>query len=166
MKSILSLILILSSFTVFAKTYDLDEAKVFKFLTIAGQPSKRTIDSVKEQNFDIVINLRSPKEFDEFDEKSYVESKGLEYVNIPFFDKNKKIGQKNIDRITSFVEKHKKKKIFIHCSSGNRVAAWLLIHLNKDHNMSVDKALKVSKEMGLNKTEMEVKVLDFIKSTN
>ncbi len=164
MKFLLSFILIFTSLSAYCKFTSFEDAKVYKFLTIAGQPTKATLDKVKEERFDIVLNLRNPDEFDKFNEKEYVENKGLTYSNIPFFDKDKNITKENINKISRYVEKNKDKKIFIHCSSGNRVSAWLLIHLNKDHKMPLDKALNIAKGTGLTKEKLKEQTLSFIKS--
>lgn len=166
MKSFLTLLFILSSFSAFSEYTRFEDAKVFKFLTISGQPSKATIDTVKKEEFDIVLNLRNPGEFNQYDEKAYAEKLGLTYSNIPFFDKDKKIQKDNITKITRYVEKNKDKKIFIHCSSGNRTAAWLLIHLNKDHKMPLKKAVGIAEDVGLNKEGLKKQVISYIKDNN
>mgnify|MGYP001073672383 CR=1 FL=1 len=163
MKKIFTLILTFISISSYSQYSSFEDAKVFKFLTISGQPSQKTIDRVKKEKFDIILDLRNPGEFNDFNEKKYTEENGLSYHNIPFFDKENNITKENISNITNFIEKNKDKKIFVHCSSGNRASSWLLIHLNKDHNMPLPKAIEITRNTGLTKDDLRTKVLQFIK---
>ena len=55
--------------------------------------------------------------------------------------------------------------ILIYCNSANRVSAWLAIHLVKNENYSVARAIEVAKVAGLDKEETEQGVLNNLNST-
>lgn len=163
MKLFLSIFILLTSLTTYSQYTKFEDAKQFKFLTISGQPNKSTIDKIKDQKFDMIIDIRNPGEHTEFNEGDYAKEKGIAYYNVPFFDKDKKISKKNIENITKLVQKNQDKKVFIHCSSGNRVSGWLLVHLTQDHGMEMSKALEVTTKTGLTKEDFKNKVIKFIK---
>ncbi|MEE8295852.1 MAG: sulfur transferase domain-containing protein, partial [Sphingomonadales bacterium] len=52
-------------------------------LVTGGQPSEDDLKKFAEEGFGLVINLRRPGEFDDFDEAEVVENLGMKYINIP-----------------------------------------------------------------------------------
>ncbi|WP_417353660.1 hypothetical protein [Flavobacterium alkalisoli] len=133
-------------------------------LTIAAQPSKAQLEKVSKDGFEIVINLRSPGEFKDFKEEEYVKELSLDYYNLPFFNKDKSINKSSIEQISQIVNINSDKKIFLHCSSGNRAAAWYLIHLHKNEGYTVYKAIVEARKKGLTKAPLEKKVINFLKN--
>jgi protein tyrosine phosphatase (PTP) superfamily phosphohydrolase (DUF442 family) len=53
-------------------------------------------------------------------------------------------------------------KILMHCSSGNRVAAWYAIHLVQQKNMARDDALAIARRNGLTKDSMIARVQTYL----
>lgn len=136
--------------------------KTYGPVAIGGQPSLETLKELKDKNYKTIINIRDEKEFKKFNERKEVETLGMKYINIPFFDKNKNINEYNLAKITKSVEQHKDHKIFLHCSSGNRAAAWLATHLHRDHNVDLNKSIKVAREAGLTKPKLEAKIVAYL----
>ena len=115
----------------------------------SGQPSNAEWKNLKEQGFTNIINLRSPKEYNEKLERKKIQAQGLHYSNIPFTGKSK-LTDKYIDQVTKAVMKHRKEgKTLVHCSSGNRVGIWLAGHFHKDHELSKEDSLVMAKKLGL-----------------
>lgn len=131
-------------------------------LTFAGQPDIKSLKSLKDQNYELVINLRGKNEFKKFDEEKIVKESGLDYFHVPFFTKDKRISRKAIQDIHKKVRDNHNKKIFIHCSSGNRAAAWLGAHLNLDHGVDIERSITVAKGVGMTKEKMEKKLREFL----
>jgi protein tyrosine phosphatase (PTP) superfamily phosphohydrolase (DUF442 family) len=132
-------------------------------MTFAGQPDLKTIKSLKSQGYEIVINLRGKNEFKKFNEEKAVRNQDMEYIQIPFFTKQKEISRTAISEIHKVVRDNHNKKIFIHCSSGNRAAAWLGAHLYLDHGVDLEKSISVAKDLGMTKPKMEKKLRKFLK---
>lgn len=131
-------------------------------ITIAAQPSKAELEKAKEDGHEIVINLRAPNEFKGYDEARYASELNLKYYNIPFFNKDKEIDQNSLKGISKVVKNNQNKKIYIHCSSGNRAAAWYLTYLLNHEGLSLEKALTIARESGLTKKGLEKKTLQML----
>jgi len=140
----------------------LKDLKRYGPLTFAAQPDKKTINSLKDQGYELVINLRHPSEFKDFDEEKVVTSNDLSYYNIPLFTKNKKFSRKAIKDIHNIVKENHNKKIFIHCSSGNRAAAWLGAHLYLDHGVDLEESISTAKQVGMTKSKLETRLRKFL----
>ncbi|WP_339862904.1 beta-lactamase hydrolase domain-containing protein [Paremcibacter congregatus] len=120
---------------------------------MAGQPDEATLASLKDQGFDMVINIRSPQEMT-FDEQTIVTAQGLDYHNLPLM-KDGAIDDQTVTDIHQVIEASPGKKILLHCSSGNRVAGWFGAHLARDMHMSPEEAIATAKQAGLTKASME-----------
>lgn len=132
-------------------------------ITFAPQPDKASIQALRSQGYAIVINLRHPSEFKKFNEKQVVEANKMAYYNIPLFDKQKNFSTSAIQEVHKVIQENHNKKIFLHCSSGNRAAAWLGAHLHLDHGLSIAKSIEVAKEVGMTKPKLETKLRSFLK---
>lgn len=129
------------------------------------QPSRSDINSIKDQGFKTIINLREKIEdnYDESWEKKLARKNNLYYYNIPFSIKTD-MSYEYVDRVTSKIMKHRKEgKILIHCSTGNRVGIWLGAHLHKDHKASSDESLSLAKELGLTNPKAIEKLEAYLK---
>ncbi len=127
-----------------------------RHLWFAGQPDQEALERAKERGVAVVINLRDPSEHD-WDEKKAAEDLGLTYYNVPMA-KSGSFSPEAVDRIEALVKTHHGEPTLIHCSSGNRAAGWLAVHLVEQHEMTVDDALAVGKRAGITKTAIETKV--------
>ncbi|WP_419172665.1 rhodanese-like domain-containing protein [Halobacteriovorax sp.] len=145
------------------ESYTLESTKLVNNLAIAAQPSKKTLNNVQKEGYEIVVNLRNPNEFKDYNEAKYVSEMNLKYYNIPFFDKKKNINKRSLSLISKLLKDNKDKKVFIHCSSGNRAAAWYLSHLYIHENMSLEDATKIARNAGLTKPGLERMIRNAIK---
>lgn len=135
-------------------------------LYFSGQPSAQDYSSLAEQGFKTVINLRSPDEYNEAEEKQTLQELNVNYYNIAFKGSDQ-LDDQFIDQVTEAVKKHRGEgKILIHCSSGNRVGIWLAGHFHKDHGYSKDKSLATAKQLGLNKPGAIKKAEQYLSTKN
>jgi protein tyrosine phosphatase (PTP) superfamily phosphohydrolase (DUF442 family) len=127
-----------------------------RYLWFSGQPDQQTLEAAKEIGVRVVINLRDPSEQD-WDERKAAEDLGLIYYNVPMPAKEP-FSPEAIDHVEALVEAHPGEQTLIHCSSGNRAAGWLAVHLVDQHQMTVEDALVVGRDAGITKAAIETKV--------
>jgi uncharacterized protein (TIGR01244 family) len=103
------------------KFYWIDER-----IATGGQPLLEQIPALKKEGFRTIINLREPSEYDEAAEAAEARRLGLRYLSIPF-----RVADPKDEADDAFLAALKDRKIwpaFVHCGSGNRVAALWMIH--------------------------------------
>jgi|GEM_PF-40116 len=118
-------------------------------LTVAMiQLSPGQIQEAAQAGFKSVLNLRSPNESDFMkNEALLVKAAGLQYVNIPV--NPAKITEPLTNQVLAQIEKllH---PVLIHCKSGLRSGAMALIYHAIHQNLTIEQALLVGQEWGLN----------------
>ncbi|NMH61344.1 fused DSP-PTPase phosphatase/NAD kinase-like protein [Alteromonas ponticola] len=120
----------------------------------SGQPSEEQFQQMKTQGIKHVVNLRPDAEQD-WDEKSYVESLGMQYHHIPVAGEAD-INLDNAAKLDMLLAKHSGEPIVVHCASGNRVGA--LVALNEgDEHQDIDAAITTGKQWGLTRLEPVVR---------
>ena len=130
-------------------------------LYFSGQVDAESLHMARMQGVTTIVNARHPSEMD-WDEKSVAEDLGLEYISIPISKKSDTFDPETIAQIDTVVGKRKGQKILMHCSSGNRVAAWYAIHLVDKQDMKNDDALDVARKNGLTREGMESRVRTYL----
>jgi uncharacterized protein (TIGR01244 family) len=103
------------------KFYWIDER-----IATGGQPLLEQIPALKKEGFRTIINLREPSEYDEAAEAAEAHRLGLRYLSIPFRTADPK--DEAVDAFLAAVKDRKIWPAFVHCGSGNRVAALWMIH--------------------------------------
>lgn len=131
-----------------------------KHLYLASQPSLESLAAAKERNIGVIINLREPSEYD-WDEEAAATSLGFTYYNLPI-PSSAPFSPATIKQVDSLVNRHSNQKILIHCSSGNRAAGWLAIHLVKQHNLETSQAMDIANKAGITKQAIREKVHDYL----
>ena len=100
------------------KPYNYQE--VDNFMSRSAQPNQSNIDWLRSNKVTDIINFRRDNESFplEFDERKYVESKGMTYHNIPSYTNYPE--DKNLGKFLDIVEGVKQKggKVHIHCREG------------------------------------------------
>lgn len=150
----------------FSCAHHLDEAQIGEKITIvgklegskyknvyfSGQPKNTDYKKLSEAGFKTVINLRDKSEYKEDVESWLVEKKyKMNYVNIPF-KSDMELSDGYVEEVTAAIRKHMKEgKVLLHCSTGNRVGAFLAAHFYKDHKMSKEDSFNMAKRLGLEK---------------
>jgi len=103
------------------KFYWIDER-----IATGGQPKPGELAALKKEGFRTIINLREPSEYDSAAEAAEARRLGLGYVSIPV-----RTADPKDEQVDTFLAAMKDPKIwpaFVHCGSGNRVAAFWMIH--------------------------------------
>lgn len=121
----------------------------------SAQPTVDQIRYLKTvEKVDVVFNLRNPEEMvgglESFGKE--VQTMGITYYNLPVRPKNQ-LDPASLKTLEATFMKHHKAgdKILLHCSSGNRVGAWLATHLYYHHKEPIDVAIANAKKAGLTK---------------
>jgi uncharacterized protein (TIGR01244 family) len=115
-------------------------------ITTSGQPDEASLHSLAAAGYVTVIDLRSDGEDRGFDEKSVVESLGMNYISIPVSGAGG-VSYDNaalLDQSLSGIEG----PVLLHCASSNRVGALLSLR-EKMHGASTEDALSLGLEAGL-----------------
>lgn len=153
MRTTLKTIFLASAFTLFsplmasADDVELDVPNLQQAVpTIytGGQPSLTDIKSLKEQGFTLVVNLRGPGEFDEFDEREAVEAAGLTYVSIPFKGM-RGLTKGNAAKLHIALEAAKGEgKVLLHCTIGMRAGGLLGLDGYYFHGLNKKQAIQIA----------------------
>lgn len=131
-----------------------------RHLFFSNQPDTEALVEAKERGIGVVINLRAPSESD-WDEESAAKGLSLAYFNVPVSG-TAPFSPAAINQIDALVKLHSDKKILMHCSSGNRAAGWLAIHLASQHGMETAEAMQVANKAGITKEGIRDKVRQYI----
>lgn len=143
-----------------AKIGDLAAPQLW-FMSFSAQPTVEQLKMAKDNGVETVINLRAPEEL-KFDEKKEVEKLGMNYFQVTLLNKEGEIDPLSILKLEKIHKATHGQKQLVHCSSGNRAAAWFAVHMAVRHDISEQDAIKVGKALGVTKEEVEGKIKNFI----
>jgi len=120
-------------------------------IAIAGQPTEGDLASLKAQGYAGVVNLRNEGEPEQpigpAAEADAARAAGLDYLHYgvggaPF-------DPKGVDAVKSFLNRHEGEKVLVHCRSGGRAAAVVLLHQAEAHGWTTADAIANGRAMGL-----------------
>ena len=127
----------------------------FENLVVSGQPSEEQLNTLAEEGFTTVINLRRPGEFDEFDEAEVVAGLGMNYVHIPV---------RNVEAITPEDAKKLDEalsnapgQVLLHCTVGWRAGSMLAISRYLFHDASEKETIKIATDAHMSHATGDVK---------
>lgn len=105
----------------------LNYIKINENISTAGQPSVEQFQQIKNENFDVVINLALSSATNALENEDKVVSElGMTYIHLPVDFEEPKLSDLNLFlRIMSSI---KDKKVFIHCAKNYRVTAFMYIY--------------------------------------
>jgi len=114
-------------------------------LSTSGQPTEPQLTSVAREGFSVVINLalHNDLRYSLRDEPGVVKSLGMEYVHIPVqFEV-----PTEVDLLAFFaaMEKHRGKKLLVHCAANMRVSAFLGLYRAIKLGQPVEEAFAIMK---------------------
>lgn len=134
-------------------------SKVDKLISTSGQPKIDEFQYIKENGFEIVINIRSTDEMRFlFNEKKIVEDLGLKYFNIDMTLENP--SQNCFDEFCHIMDQFSDIKKYVHCKANKRVSAFLTTYLRLKNKMNEEEAYKFMHQFW----EPSPKWIDFINS--
>lgn len=120
-----------------------------------GQPSKKELASLAESGIKHVINLR-PRQEQDWNEKEYVESLGMQYHSVPVAGKAG-ITAENATLLTVTFNQINSEPTFLHCASSNRVGALIALQESAANGADVEAAISKGKRWGLTSLESVVR---------
>jgi uncharacterized protein (TIGR01244 family) len=117
-------------------------------LATAAQPSEQAFSKVAAAGFRSVLNLRTAAEgVDVEKERKLVERSGMHYLHIPVVSSAPRSEQ--ADEFIRTVREKSLHPMLIHCSSANRVGAFMMIYRVVEQGWSEKKALEEAVKIGL-----------------
>lgn len=124
-------------------------------------PEKNDFTNFKQQGYQTVINLQTADEgqnLSENAEQQTAKNNGLAYIHCPVSPKNM-----TADTVDDFRQKLKaaSKPVVVHCKSGKRSGAFVMMHLARETDMTGEEAIEQAKNMGFECDQPELK--EFLK---
>jgi uncharacterized protein (TIGR01244 family) len=120
-------------------------------IAVAGQPTEADLKSLKSEGYAAVVNLRNDGEPEQpistAAEGDLARATGLDYLHYgvggaPF-------SSVGIDSVNTLLDQHKGEKVLVHCRSGGRASAVVLLHLAQEHGWSASEAIAKGRALGL-----------------
>jgi protein tyrosine phosphatase (PTP) superfamily phosphohydrolase (DUF442 family) len=132
--------------------------KVYRLrqLWLSEQPDPDGFEAARQRGVAVVIDLRAPGERT-WDEERIVRDLGMDYHGVPVAGLEG-FTPEVFARVEQIVADNRGEQILVHCSSGNRAAAWLATHLVTQHAMPPTDALALARHAGLTKAEVADRV--------
>ncbi|MBT6036389.1 MAG: hypothetical protein HOJ34_11935 [Kordiimonadaceae bacterium] len=136
----------------------------------AAQPDEDTVKMFKDQDFDLVINIRELDEEIGFDERKLVEDQGITYLTIPYMTEPTTRSDFSHDALSQIKQviddaTAKGQKIMLHCSHGQRAGSSLGMILYRDYGYSKEEAFKAATDAGMNSKWAVPRFWKFIESS-
>ncbi len=120
-------------------------------LAIAGQPTEADLRALKDQGFVGVVNLRNEGEPDQpigpSAEAKLAEAIGLEYLH--YGVSNQPLSPEGVKAVSDFLTRHEGEKVLVHCRSGGRASALVLLHEARKNGWTAEEAVEKGRAMGL-----------------
>jgi uncharacterized protein (TIGR01244 family) len=122
---------------------------------------------LKELGYAAVVNLRNDGEPEQplspQAEARVVESTGLEYLHVGVG--GQPLGSEGVDRVLDLLDRHADEKVLVHCRSGGRAAALVLIYQAKHNGWSNADAIEKGRLLGLDvKGNLQMMVDQYLNS--
>lgn len=105
----------------------LNYIKINENISTAGQPTKEQFQLIKDENFEIVINLALSSATNALENEDRVVTElGMTYIHIPVdFEKPKLSDAK---QFLLLLQAFEGKKVFVHCAKNYRVTAFIYLY--------------------------------------
>lgn len=116
----------------------------------SGQPSLETFEWLDSQGVDLVINLRTESENEDFAESAFNEEErvaelDMKYISIPI-DGYNSYTTENVEKLAKALNK-KYDKVLIHCASCGRVSYFMIAYLHDYKNYPLSDAIAFGKQL-------------------
>ncbi|RXJ90711.1 hypothetical protein CRV01_06055 [Arcobacter sp. CECT 8983] len=115
----------------------LNYIKINEQISTAGQPSVEQFQKIKEENFEIVINLALSTATNALEnEDKVVTELGMTYIHIPVDFEEPKV--EDLNKFLKVMQAFKGKRVFVHCAKNYRVTAFMYIYHKHVLNTAFD----------------------------
>ena len=131
-----------------------------KFVLCGQVESLEDLKELKEEGFDLLINLRNKEELTPFDMKCVCEDCDCSYAHIPIRFEGV-IKKEAISEISQLITKENK-KVILHCASGARSTLSLLGHLSLTEGFKKEELEDLAEGMGFENKEVLCLFLDLM----
>ncbi len=132
-----------------------------RHLYLTSALNEASIEEATQNGVTTIVDLRSPQEA-KWDERAAAEARSIAYHNVPVSRNGGSFDSVTFNNISDIIDKHRSGKILIHCSSGQRAAAWFAAHLADDHGMSTEQSIALAKKVGLESERIESRVRNYL----
>jgi uncharacterized protein (TIGR01244 family) len=126
-----------------------DCIKVSDRITVGAQPTPTQIERLAQEGFKTIVNLRTSGEEDQplspDAEGDRVRQLGLHYLHIPV--SAKALGAEQVDQFRQELSRLPA-PMFVHCATGKRSGAFVMMHMAVEAGMSGDETLEKAAQMG------------------
>ena len=128
-------------------------------LYISGQPDEASFQKLKSEGVTTVVNLRTPNEMENrenvpFDEKTVVDSLGLEYIHIPLGGTEFPYTNEALLKFADAVDKAEG-KVLLHCTVGRRASHMWAAYLIQFKGFEPNKAIEYAKAVNFGEWPLE-----------
>lgn len=140
-----------------------DKMKINSEVTVGGQPTEAELKDLAKSGFRSIVNLRTDNEdkqpLSPVDEAGVVNDLGITYFHLPV-----PRGDMRPELVDSFRQRMQSidTPAFVHCGSGKRAGAFVMIDQAIDEGWSGKETLNRAKEMGFECDAPEIR--DFVES--
>lgn len=116
----------------------------------SGQPSLETLEWMASEGVDLVINLRSESENEDFTASAFNEEEraselGMKYISIPI-DGYDSYTIENVEKLAKALKK-KHNKVLIHCASCGRVSYFMIAYLTDYKGYKLSDAIAFGEQL-------------------
>jgi protein tyrosine phosphatase (PTP) superfamily phosphohydrolase (DUF442 family) len=132
-------------------------------MVTGGQPQPGHVAALKRAGCEVVLDIRDPMEPRPVRAPDDFVAAGLEYICIPVG--HSRGDDATLARIRDTVRElqNKKKSVFFHCGSGNRVGAVLIPYLMLDEGFEEEDAVSTAMRCGLRSAELMEWALEYVR---
>lgn len=120
-------------------------------ITVADQPTTEDLETLKNEGFTSVANLRNAGEPDQpmgpGEEEERVRALGMDYLHRGFGAPP--WSEEAVAEVCGFLDRHAGDRVLVHCRKGGRAAALVLIHRALREGWKPSEALARGKALGL-----------------
>lgn len=132
-------------------------------IATAGQPSAGHLESLAEEGYVAVIDLRARDEGRGFDEPEAANAAGLEYINLPLRAEPTDFEETTFDRFRELMRSLGDQPVLIHCRTAARVEPLLFVHLVLDRGYTTQKAEEAVKSIEHRKEELHERAIVYLR---
>jgi uncharacterized protein (TIGR01244 family) len=120
-------------------------------IAIADQPTAADLETLKQEGYLGVVNLRHPGEPDQplepAAEGQKVRELGMNYLHQGVG--GQPLSEEAVAAVGTFLDEHAGSKVLVHCRKGGRAAALVLLHLARSEGWSAAEAVTRGRQLGL-----------------
>ena len=105
----------------------LNYIKINELISTAGQPTKKQFQTIKDEGFEIVINLALSTATNALEnEDKIVTQLGMTYIHIPVDFENPQVSE--VKQFLNIMQSLAANKVFVHCAMNYRVSAFMYVY--------------------------------------